>query len=144
MAGATEQALRYFLRKWLSQEAFALSEIVKGNEDAPRDVLRLVDRQIGEIYDIVTAMNEEESAFHKVFAKALTDCASVYCHHRKEKGDSWQQETPGWLRERLSEEISEYEGTTPGSEQEYHELIDVINVALMLLEQMGNKVSVLI
>lgn len=69
--------------------------------------------------------------FDGSFDDVLKDADKVYQSHKPKKGESWKTVDVQYLRNRLSEEIVEAlkEG---GDIDEYSELLDTINLALML------------
>ena len=75
--------------------------------------------------------------FQELFEFSLMECARVYWINRETKGDSWQDITPDELRFRVHNEIEEFKETKPGSGQEYNELIDLVNIALMLIDRLA-------
>lgn len=67
----------------------------------------------------------------------IMDCQEVLNRHRKKKGKSWKTCDIDFLREKLEEEIQEWKDIPFGQlEEEYNELIDIINVATMLAERL--------
>jgi len=64
------------------------------------------------------------------FVHVLTDCNLKYKHKMPEYGDSWKKMPLEHLYNRLDEEFFEFSNSKPS--EEYGELIDIINIALML------------
>jgi len=83
---------------------------------------------------------DEEGAdidiFNEVFEFPLLKMAQEYARHRDDKGDSWKTMNPAQLRNLFYHEIAEYNQAPRGTLAEYHELIDIINIGLMLLERL--------
>lgn len=73
-------------------------------------------------------MNNE---FNYTFLQILVDCKKKYDLRRERYGDTWRNITIPELRKKLNEEIDELQ-TTFSDDNEYEELLDVINMALML------------
>lgn len=71
-------------------------------------------------------MAEEE------FRQVLIDALNKYDSKKKEYGDSWKYMQPYRLRERLKEEYLEWYKTNKSKQEEYDELLDIINCALMI------------
>lgn len=67
----------------------------------------------------------------------IMDCQEVLNKHSKKKGDSWKTCDIQFLRNKLVEEIDEF-GVLPleYKEEQYKELLDIINVATMLAERL--------
>lgn len=70
------------------------------------------------------------------FTDELQQCEEKFLSRQEQYGDSWKH-MPLWkLRNRLHEEISEWED---GNEaEEPGELVDIINISLMLLKRCKN------
>lgn len=66
------------------------------------------------------------------FAQALADAKQVYDYHAIKKGDGWKDCSIKFLFGKLTEEYEEFMESTPKSEEEYREVLDIVNVALML------------
>lgn len=64
----------------------------------------------------------------------------IYEDKKKEYGESWKTMELWQLRDRLQEELKEYQ-EADNLIEEYFELIDVINVALMLATRMGQRLT---
>ena len=65
------------------------------------------------------------------------DCQEVLDKHSKKKGESWKTCDIDFLREKLEEEVQEWKDIPFRQlEEEYNELIDIINVATMLAERL--------
>lgn len=70
----------------------------------------------------------------------ILDCQKVLDKHHKKKGDSWKTCDIQDLRNKLDEEFKEYLSIhISDAEEEYKELLDVINVATMLAERLRGK-----
>jgi len=108
---------------------------------------------------------ELKKGFNTLFEKALETCKTTYEKHRAEKGDSWQTCDYDVLVKKFLEEIEEWR-QIPGNDlrftrrtpnfplvqskawhvdfaQRYNieELVDIVNVALMLIERLSNNVG---
>ena len=88
-------------------------------------------------YDYMEKGEEYEyEIFCELFDHALREAARVYEKHRATKDDSWQQMRPDELRLSLHETMRKWHPDTP---LEYGILLDVINVALMLVTKLAQN-----
>lgn len=83
--------------------------------------------------------DDDMDIFLEEFDFALQQMATVYKRHRERKGDSWEEMAPYKLRRLFWYEMEEYDQASPGSLEEYHELIDMMNVGLMLLTKLSQE-----
>lgn len=69
------------------------------------------------------------------FDDILKEANEVYQGHKPKKGESWKTCDLQFLRNKLSEEVVEAleEG---GDNDEYGELLDIINISLMLAKRL--------
>lgn len=75
--------------------------------------------------------------FNELFEGALMEAARVYAMHREAKGDSWQEMDIHELRKILSTAVIEwFTAYVDEDKNEYNELLDIINVALMLAQRL--------
>ena len=79
--------------------------------------------------------------FNETFEHTLFWLYNVYSIHRETKGDSWQEMSPEQLRILLNQEIEEYNAAPRGAHAEVNELLDVILIAMMLVERLAKKDS---
>ena len=69
--------------------------------------------------------------FNKNFDKTLKDADTLFRSHSREKDDSWKVIDIADLEKGLFKDIDEFENART-NEDKYHELLDIINWALML------------
>jgi len=74
--------------------------------------------------------------FLEQFHHALSMMAAVYKMHREKKGDSWNECSVQYLRDKLREEMTEWWHEEKSTVAERDELTDMLNVGLMLLTRM--------
>lgn len=75
---------------------------------------------------------------HPDFDQVLTDALKVYESHRAVKNESWRTIKMGYLAAKLSVEWNEFIKSET-IDQDYKEILDMINVALMLGERLRMK-----
>ena len=84
-------------------------------------------------------MTKQQDDFLTMFWCAIDSAITIYNQHRDEKDDSWQDMTAEELRALVCKEYFEFSATKDDTNEECHELIDLILVSLMLAEQLINK-----
>lgn len=67
-------------------------------------------------------------------------CQRVFDRHSEEKGESWKTCDIQFLRNKLAEELDEF-AESNFEEQQYNELLDVINIAVMLAERLKERLA---
>lgn len=79
------------------------------------------------------------------FYKTIEKLDVLFMSHFPVKGDSWQdpsKENVMFLRRKLMEEFMKYNDAEADTQQELDELLDVILVALMLVEKIALNIHV--
>jgi len=82
-------------------------------------------------------MTEEMDRFINMFWGVLDEAFETYERHKEEKQDSWKTMPLEALRVLVVSEFVEWTTTVDGSGLEYHELIDLILVAMMLADRLS-------
>ena len=83
---------------------------------------------------------EDLKIFMEQFGDAVQLAANVYCDHRKERGDTWDTMSQKDIAGRLFEEFTEWveEHNSGGAVKQCAEAVDVVNFALMFIQNSGD------